>query len=92
MKDGDDDNLINVIVDVYNKKKVYKLNEKNVSKRKISLHEIIQTMRTLQLYEKQIDQKNQNFIACLKKYDQFIDICTKLKQAIITILETIERF
>ena len=47
-------NLINVIVDVYNKKKnIYESNEKNAVAFKISTNKIIQTLQLLQLYEKQ---------------------------------------
>ena len=54
MKDENDDDLINVIADAYSKKeRIYESNEKNVANQKISINEIIQTLHTLQLYEKQ---------------------------------------
>lgn len=58
MKNQNDDDLINIIVDAYNRRrKNYQSNKKNVVNHKISTIEIIQMLHTLQLYEKPQNEK-----------------------------------
>ena len=85
VKNRDDDDLINVIFRIYSKeKKVYESNEKDVVIKKISTNEIIQILKLLQLYEKQQDERDCNFIACLKKHAKLMDTNMTFKQTSIT--------
>ena len=79
------ENLINVIVDIYNKeKKIYESNEKNAVAFKISTNKIIQILQLLQLYDEQQNKKNQDFITNMKKHFKFVNTRLIFKQTLIT--------
>lgn len=75
VKDENKNDLINLIADAYSKeKRAYESNEKNTVDRKILTNEVLQTLHILQLFKEQQNQRDQNFMSCLKKYQNFIKV------------------
>lgn len=83
--EDEENDLINVIADAYSTgEKAYESDEDDVAQPKISINEAIQALRTLQLYEEQQDQGDQDFLICIKKHEKLITSRRILKQSSIT--------